>query len=152
MPFLVGPTGGIGGDNDVQSFPPAGAAATMLDMGVRSGDVIDSIWMQYQVGPGNGTVQISGSIVGPQHVSYDLTYQYITKIRGTYGAYVFWGNAVVITQIQFTFNAGNTSDMFGSYVGARSFEYDIPTGFRLTGFWGRVGAGIDSLGFQLSPA
>jgi hypothetical protein len=146
MAVLLGPYGGPGGAK-VESFLPA--RGDMAQITVMYGDVIDSINLFSRISGEVKVAEIAGAWSGSIIKTLDLTRQHITGIRGTYGLYPDQ-RTVVIKQIQFTFSSGVPSDVFGLQAGDQIYQCNTPPNTLLTGFFGKVGNVIDSIGFQFS--
>ena len=136
--------GGSGGTEFVDGDIPAGA--TIVEVHVRGGDVVDSVQLIYSLPDGRpfGAARHGGG--GGRDAAFRLEPgEYIVGISGRCGTYV--------DSIRIHTNR-RTSQLFGGRGGDRDYRVDVPDGNQVTGFMGRSGAYLDAIGLtydQIAP-
>jgi hypothetical protein len=141
MVWKAGPSGGIGGENpcDTATKP----AQDLVGIAVYYGDAIVDVFLKWA---DKSVTGIGGVDSYPGSFSVDLTTPPRTVIRIS-GFIGWWNNATVVTGIQFDFSDGSNSGLLGKS-GFLPFEYDLPPGQGLVGFFGYTTAVIDQIGFK----
>jgi hypothetical protein len=134
--------GGQGGAEFTDAGIPSNAR--IIEIRVRAGERLDGLQLVYQTA--DGTTREGGwhGGQGGRSTSFRLDPdEYLTGISGRHG------NS--IDSIRFHTNR-RTSATFGGRGGNRDFKLDIPAGTRATGFTGRAGIYIDSIGLTYSSS
>jgi hypothetical protein len=75
------------------------------------------------------------------------TGDYLTQIVGTVGQY---DSSVRLFSIQFVTSSGDKSPVYGQ-PGAAAFAFQCPSGYQITGIFGRSDQAVDALGIYIDP-
>jgi hypothetical protein len=133
--------GGPGGESFSDFQPPADAS--VVEVRIRSGEMIDSVQMVY--GLRNGR-----TVTGPRHGgpggnlnSFRLDRdEYIVGLSGRHGKY--------LDSLRFITNK-RTSPTYGGDGGDGDYDVEVPSGSQAVGFTGRTGQYVDAIGLVYAP-
>ncbi|GGR14133.1 jacalin-like lectin [Deinococcus ruber] len=161
MKYRFGPSGGHGGHAFEDALPgdtvalETGETASLtglIGVRVRHADRIDAVSLVWGYsGPDGQAVPAPTELEephgGPEGVEelFELHApdEWITVISGRYGQ--------TVDSLRLETNLGRSAE-FGGKGGDHAFQYDIPAGLKLAGFFGSAGYLLDALGVILSPA
>jgi len=149
MVIKMGPSGGISGGavNDTLYH----AAPGLSDIWLGWDDAIISIGLTWSDGDNN--FNYGGSNPCADSINIDVRNKRLSRILGFVG---WWNGFTVIKSMRFQFTDGWDTQWLGS-VGSKPpyftspvlpFEYDVPLGLGLIGFFGNTGAVMDQIGFK----
>jgi len=148
MVLKMGPSGGISGGNAYDT--PYHAAPGLVGIAPVWGDAIVSINLSWNDG---NNFNYGGTDSYSDHTFIDVTNKRICKILGYIG---WWNGYTVVKSMQFNFTDGSDTGWIGAWGSkppyftspALPFEYDVPLGLGLMGFFGNTGAVIDQIAFK----
>lgn len=149
MSSSFGPAGGVGGSPYNAPVPTAGGPWRVSAMEGRSGSRIDQIEVTWsnQSGGTQSSSEFGGDGGSPFHFSIS-TGDYLTQIVGSVGEY---DDSVRLFSIQFITKNGTKSPVYGKPT-SDSFYFQCPSGYQITGIFGRSGIAVDALGVYIDPS
>jgi hypothetical protein len=114
----------------------------------RSGSRIDQIEVVWsnQSGGTQSSPEFGGDGGSPFQFAIP-TGDYLTQIVGSVGEY---DNSVRLFSIQFVTKNGAKSAVYGEATSA-AFLFQCPSGYQITGIFGRSGSAVDALGVFIDP-
>jgi Jacalin-like lectin domain len=135
-PLLVGPSGGVGGE-DFECVPLREGAA-IREIHVRHDEVIRALGVGF-VGAPPAAPRMFGSTEGQLSAVRLREGEYVTEIAGSYGTRV--------DSLEIVTNHGSFA-RFGGGGGPVPFRYHVPAGLELCGLGGRAGDAVDAIGLM----
>jgi hypothetical protein len=148
MVLKMGPSGGISGQNAYDTTYHA--APGLAGIAVAWDDAIIGINLSWTDG---NNFNYTGTNPRSDSTFIDVRNKRISKILGFIG---WWVGYTVVKSIQFQFTDGTDTGWIGA-IGSKPpyftspvlpFEYDVPLGLGLIGFFGNTGAVLDQIGFK----
>src|SRR6266403_1272334 len=148
MSSAFGPSGGVGGSPYTAGMPTSGGPWKITGVQGRSGSRIDQIEILWssQTGGTQSSDQFGGDGGSPFQFSIPSA-DYLTQIIGSVGT---TDSSVRLYSLQFVTKAGVKSAVYGK-AGPGNFNYQCPSGYQITGVFGRSGSAVDALGIYIDP-
>lgn len=148
MSSTFGPSGGVGGSPFTAPAPTANGPWRINAVEGRSGSRIDQIELIWSnsAGATDSSPEFGGTGGNPFNFSI-LTGDYLTAIQGTVGTY---NDSVRLFSLQFSTKNNTKSPVYGKAT-SYNFSYVCPTGYQITGIFGRSGSAVDALGVYIDP-
>ena len=158
MRYRFGPSGGHGGHAFEDALPgdtlrletgETASLAGLVGIRVRHADRIDALSLIWGYSGADGqpvpaaATEVHGGEEGVEEVfELHVPDEWITVVSGRYGQ--------TVDSLRLETNLGRSAE-FGGRGGDHAFQYEIPAGLKLAGFFGSAGQLLDALGVVLSP-
>ncbi len=131
--------GGMGGTPFLDRIPADGRLSRIS---IRAGSYVDSIQVHHMVAGAEVSGRAHGAEGGSRYEIDLKPTEVIDRVHGRHGAYV----DRIGFDIRDTTTGATRTETFGGGGGDTDFSFAVPLGKKLTGFWGRSGDYLDSVG------
>ncbi|KAG6526761.1 agglutinin-like [Zingiber officinale] len=139
----IGPFGGAG----TRNFDTGGSAAPIARVKLRTGTVIYSLQISYNINRRDVETDLLGGEGGDSHHTFELRPgEYINSMTGCVREY---NGETCITKLEFYTNLNVRHGPFGKADG-RKFNVPVING-RIVGFFGRYSKYLNEIGVYLAP-